>query len=748
MKNMNFKAKTAIGLVVVFILSGCGGGGGSGNGASGVETSGNTTTPTAGNPQAGTIQGLITDGLVLSNGRDRLEIPAGSSSFKFTSDNTAGVDVSIAKQPYGLTQACELTKGAGLQISCGPASLIVETVAGDNAPSLDKSISIDNTEGQKLTLLGVGGDESVFFSQSNKLFKLTGAGVAKQLDWVGETFYPGGADGSYYTLSSSTGALKKRGADDAVVSVMGIYPSGIVGVYNDSIFTYDSTTNRITTIRDKNIEISLSIVGAPIAVDDQGNILVNTPENPAAPLLSSTMSVISRQGKVLSAKVRQNNYQAALLTADGRYAMLRDTYLEASTRDGKNIVIGDASLTGYRDGLSSFTRFGGFPAFSNGLLLERNGSYYLNDGSLIRKIMPDGTSTTLSRQGFASPDRPSASASFDKPKGVAVDKSTGNVFVIDAAGMQVKIVRNGVVSSFAGALTPGLSNGKGSSARLGSYLGGISVDQDGVIYVSDNSSLSGVVRKIFPDGSVGLVAGIPGVLGQPKINCIGANDASVTSWDGSLDIAYFRMVEGVAAKPNGELLVINGVEGALRLVSKEKETVSTLVGPDHQVSGSLTVAQGYGSSCSWNHSAQYQISNPISAVASDSAGNAYMAAGNQIWSVSPTRSISIVAGASTAGHQDGPNTIATFNGPTGIAVDDVGTIYVADTGNHSIRKISTDGQVSTLAGVYYSAGDKVGAAALARFNTPMGLAIDADGNVVIADSENNKIKRLVKSVQH
>ena len=106
-------------------------------------------------------------------------------------------------------------------------------------------------------------------------------------------------------------------------------------------------------------------------------------------------------------------------------------------------------------------------------------------------------------------------------------------------------------------------------------------------------------------------------------------------------------------------------------------------------------------------------------------------------------SVSTVAGAAgQSGSADGAGTAAQFNGPRGIAIDSSGTLYIADTFNNTIRKITSDGNVTTWAGAAGAAGFVDGAAGTARFNQPAGLAVDSSGSVYVADSANNAIRKI------
>ena len=108
--------------------------------------------------------------------------------------------------------------------------------------------------------------------------------------------------------------------------------------------------------------------------------------------------------------------------------------------------------------------------------------------------------------------------------------------------------------------------------------------------------------------------------------------------------------------------------------------------------------------------------------------------------------VSTVAGSTTGGgHADDQGAAARFSYPVGLAVDAAGTVYVGDQTNHVIRKITRDNRVSTLAGLAMRAGAADGQGTSARFNNPMGVAVDAAGNVYVADRGNHAIRKITPS---
>ena len=128
-------------------------------------------------------------------------------------------------------------------------------------------------------------------------------------------------------------------------------------------------------------------------------------------------------------------------------------------------------------------------------------------------------------------------------------------------------------------------------------------------------------------------------------------------------------------------------------------------------------------------------------VAVDSSGHVYVADSNnnRIRKISPTGVVTTFAG-SSQGDDDGTGTAAKFNNPSGVAVDSSGHVYVADQSNHRIRKISPAAVVTTLAGS--SSGYVDGALAAAKFNGPSGVAVDSSGNLYVADFNNHRIRKI------
>ena len=207
-----------------------------------------------------------------------------------------------------------------------------------------------------------------------------------------------------------------------------------------------------------------------------------------------------------------------------------------------------------------------------------------------------------------------------------------------------------------------------------------------------------------------------------------AGDGQDGALDGAALASRFSDPYGVAIGPRGAIYVADGGEANRIRVVQPDGAVSTLAG------GKEGFVDGLGTAAAFN---------TPSAIALDHLGNLYVAdTGNHaIRRIAPGGAVTTLAGNGSPGYADGIGRAAQFNGPVGIAVDDAGIVYVADTYNDRIRRIAQDGTVTTLAGTGKpNLFDGPGTAA--AFDTPSALAVDHDGNLYIADTGNNAVRRL------
>ena len=316
--------------------------------------------------------------------------------------------------------------------------------------------------------------------------------------------------------------------------------------------------------------------------------------------------------------------------------------------------------------------------------------------------------------GHGNADGAGPAAAFDLPQSVAVDRA-GNVYVADSRNSTIrKITAAGVVTTLAGiAGTPGSADGTGSAARLDNPAG-VAIDDAGNVYVAD--SFNRTIRKITPSGAVTTLAGSPGVVG---------------SADGTGAAASFFSPTGVAVDGAGDVYVTDAGNSNIRKITAGG-AVSTLAG----TTGVAGSADGVGAAAQFN--------TPFG-IAVDGTGNVYVAdQGNHtIRKITPAAEVTTLAGsAGSAGGADGTGAAARFAQPTGVAVDGAGNLYVGDELNGTIRKITAAGSVTTLAGTANAGGSADGSGAAARFSFPEGVAVDAAGDVFVADAFNATIRKV------
>jgi sugar lactone lactonase YvrE len=257
----------------------------------------------------------------------------------------------------------------------------------------------------------------------------------------------------------------------------------------------------------------------------------------------------------------------------------------------------------------------------------------------------------------------------------------------------------------------GFRDGMGTAAMFNGSIG-LAVDAAGNLYVAD--SVNCMVRKIT---SAGLVTTLAGSGSEGKTN-------------GKGKAAAFSDPYSVAVDASGNVYVADYGNNLIRKITSAG-VVTTLAG-----SGVVGSTNGAGTAASFH--------GPTG-VAVDASGNVYVgdSGNNLIRKMTPAGLVSTLAGsAGAAGFRDGIGTAALFKDPSGIAVDTLGNLYVADSGNSLIRKITAAGVVSTLAGCAGVAGNTNGVGKAALFYGPFGVAVDLSGNVYVADTGNELIRKI------
>jgi sugar lactone lactonase YvrE len=319
------------------------------------------------------------------------------------------------------------------------------------------------------------------------------------------------------------------------------------------------------------------------------------------------------------------------------------------------------------------------------------------------------TVTTIAGNEFAGfADGTGSAAKFNNPVGIAVD-GQGIVYVTDELNQRVrKITTGGIVTTFAGSAQQGINDGTGSAAQFYNPQG-IASDAQGNLVVVDSRSF--LIRKVTPGAVVTTLAGNI-VLGFT---------------DGTGSAAQFRTPTGAALDAQGNVYVADWSNHAIRKITPGG-VVTTLAG-----NGTPGFADGTGGAARFNYPYGLTV---------DGQGNVFVAdeQNHSIRKITPAGVVTTVAGNGTIGFVNGNASNARFSFPSGLAIDGQGNMYVADRGNHSIRKITPAGVVSTLAGTTQGFAD--GDAGTAKFNQPYGLALDVQGNIFVADYLNFRIRKI------
>jgi len=306
-------------------------------------------------------------------------------------------------------------------------------------------------------------------------------------------------------------------------------------------------------------------------------------------------------------------------------------------------------------------------------------------------------------------DGTGSAARFGYSFGVAVD-SAGSVYVADAGNHTIrKITPAGAVTTLAGSAgQSGSDDGTGSAGRFHGPRG-VAVDGAGNVYVAD--SLNQTIRKITSAGDVTTLAGTAGELFP-----LGA--------DGTGSAARFYWPYGVAVDSATNVYVADTYNSTIRKITPVGE-VTTLAGSAGQDGG----ADGPSSASRFRRPSH---------VAVDSGGNVYVTdyGGQTIRKITPAGAVTTLAGSySQQGGADGTGSAARFYYPYGVAVDSAGYVYVAEYGNFTIRKITPDGTVTTVAGSTLQTGSVDGTGGAARFNGPTDVAVDSTGDLYVADRQ-------------
>jgi uncharacterized protein (TIGR03437 family) len=502
------------------------------------------------------------------------------------------------------------------------------------------------------------------------------------------------------TTVAGNGAGGFSGDGGAATDARLYYPSGVAVDGGGNLFIRDSGNGSVRQVSPSGIITTVNTFGFASgktgiaaldgAVDSSGNIYIADAYVPSIRKISTSGIITTVAG---------NGTRG--FSGDGGQATNAQLNLEPFDPD---FGLGDA----------------GFVA------VDGSGNVFIADSGngRIRKVSPSGIITTVAGNGptccSSGDGGPASSAQLNAPSGVAADNA-GNIFIADSSNHRVrKVSPSGIITTVAGNGAPGYSGdgGPATDARL-HYPSGVAVDGTGNVFIADSSNHR--IRLVSPNGIIITVAGngTPGYSGD----------------GGSATSAQLLYPSGVAADASGNVFIVGG-NFRIRQVS-ENGIITTVAGNGTQ--GTF----GDGGSAT---SAQLQYP---SGVAVDGSSNLFIADGQRVRKVSHGI-ITTVAGTGTQGFSGdgGPATSAELGYVVSVAVDGVGNLFIADAYKPSIRKISTSGIITTVAGngtPGYS-GDG-GPATSAHLSAPSGVAADNAGNIYIADPGHNSV-RVLRPTNH
>jgi trimeric autotransporter adhesin len=363
-----------------------------------------------------------------------------------------------------------------------------------------------------------------------------------------------------------------------------------------------------------------------------------------------------------------------------------------------------------------------------GIAVDGSGNVYVADAAVhrIRKIAADGSIQTIAGTGvagFAGDGGPASAALLNQPYGLAMD-AAGNLYIADLGNARVrKVAIDGTIQTVAGGGTlPAISTGQGgpaTSAQLAQPRN-VTIDGAGSLYISDFAANQ--VYQVTSAGILSLVAGT----GTAGFSGVGT----------SALLAQVNAPAGLTTDSTGALYFADSGNNRVRKVYNGVIiTVFNTPGPTgvaFSSTGMLYVAaSGYFGTVS------QQISDIASArdVTLDPAGDSYFTSGVFVMKIPIGGTATTIAGSGASpyfGGDGGPATSAQLYSPSGIAVDSTGNWYIADTSNNRIRKVTTAGVISTVAGT----GDP------AQLSAPRAIALDGSNNLYIADTGNNAVRKL------
>ncbi len=498
-----------------------------------------------------------------------------------------------------------------------------------------------------------------------------------------------------------------------------------------------------------------------VAVDRAGNVYVADEGNNVIRKVDPAGNVTTFAG---TGAVGSSDGAAAVATFNHPFAVAIDGTGNVYVADGANNLIrkitpavvlttlaGSGSI-GSADGNGAAASFWD----PEGIAVDAAGNVYVGDSAnnLIRKITPGGTVTTIAGSGATgSANGTGNTATFNYPFGLTVD-GIGNIYVVDQLSNIIrKITPAGVVTTLTGNGVVGSIDGIGTAAEFNNPAD-ITIDPSGNLYLADG--FNNEIRKIITTGytiDIPLPLGLTfdpttGIISGTPLSASPATNYTVTAYNtgGSssaiINITVKPAVAAIVNPPNISYQTPQTYTANIAITPLMPTNAGGAV--PATVYGQVSTFAGSGAAGAANGiSAAASFNSPVSTVV-DASGNVYVVDQQNflIRKITPSGTVSTLAGSGAFGYVNGTGTAASFNEPSGITIGAGGNLYLADEINNVIREITPLGVVSTYAGINNRPGFSNGTVSTASFNFPFDIAIDGSGNMYVADEYFNLVRKI------
>lgn len=556
---------------------------------------------------------------------------------------------------------------------------------------------------------------------------LAGLVVVRGIEpFVGSTWGAGHVDGPLAQARLANHGLPARDAagniyvpDAATHTLRRISPAGVVTTLAGRPFTASHEDGTGANARLSYPQaVCLDAAGNVILVEGSQRVRRVTADGTVS-TLAGQYNTMGNPGDGQGPAAMFSNPCGVAMTAGGDLLVVQSGAIRKINPAGMvTTVAGVSGEAGIVDGIGAAARIGMHP---KGVVLDRqrNRLYFAEqDNHVLRCLeLANLEVKTLAGNGTSgSQDGTGAAARFNGPSGIDLD-AEGRVLIADQNNATVRRFDpvTGQVSTVAG--LPDIFADKDGPVAEATLYNPTSVLAlpDGAILVFEAGS--GVVRKVH-QGQVTTF------LGQPY---------ELRVADGQLGQARFNRPIGLAYDSRGNLLTADSMGGTVRRIAPNGTVVTVAGAPDQR-----GYVDGPGTSARFGRLFNY-------ALAIDGQDNLFLTDydGHTLRRVAADGTVSTFAGSpGQSGSTDGPAAEARFKGPMAVVRDAQGNLFLSDFGNHTIRKVAADGTVSTFAGAAGQVGGSDGIGLAARFFGPAGLAIDAAGNLYVMDSGNRKVRKI------